>query len=85
MDTRPSSLGPIRFGPYVFDPRTGDLVGEGIACRLSDQPLMLLTALLEQPGQLVSREGLRQRLWPDGTFVDFDHGLNSALRVGAGS
>jgi Tol biopolymer transport system component/DNA-binding winged helix-turn-helix (wHTH) protein len=79
MQIRASSKSSVRFGPFVFDPRSGDLVGEGVACRLSDQPLALLTALLEQPGQLVTREALRQRLWPDGTFVDFDHGLNSAV------
>ena len=80
MHIRASSLGSVRFGPFLFDPRSGDLVGDGVTCRLSDQPLVLLTALLEHPGRLVTREELRQRLWPDGTFVDFDHGLNSAVR-----
>jgi Tol biopolymer transport system component/DNA-binding winged helix-turn-helix (wHTH) protein len=46
---------------------------------LADQPLSRLTALVERPGELVTREELRQRLWPDGTFVGFDHGLNSAI------
>ena len=87
MQRRPSRnahprfpLGSVRFGPFLFDPRSGDLVGDGVTCRLSDQPLVLLTALLEHPGRLVTREELRQRLWPDGTYVDFDHGLNSAVR-----
>ena len=79
MPTPAPSGGSFRFGPFVFDPRSGDLSGNGIACRLSDQPLALLTALLEQPERLVTREELRQRLWPNGTFVDFDHGLNSAV------
>ncbi|AMY09147.1 Transcriptional activator CadC [Luteitalea pratensis] len=79
MRNHASTQGPIRFGSFLFDPRSGDLAGDGVTCRLSDQPLALLMALLEQPGQLVTREELRQRLWPDGTFVDFDHGLNSAV------
>src|SRR5262245_61257901 len=79
MPTPAPSGGLFRFGSFVFDPRSGDLRGDGISCRLSDQPLALLTALLEQPGRLVTREELRQRLWPNGTFVDFDHGLNSAV------
>ena len=79
MPTPAPSGGSFRFGPFVFDPRSGDLYGDGLACRLSDQPLALLTALLEHPERLVTREELRQRLWPNGTFVDFDHGLNSAV------
>lgn len=79
METAAPSSGSFRFGPFVFDPRSGDLRGGGIVCRLSDQPLALLIALVEQPGRLVTREELRQRLWPDGTFVDYEHGLNSAV------
>ena len=69
----------IRFGPFALDPRSGHLRnGDGEQC-LSDQPLALLNALLERPGELVGREELVSRLWPQGTFVDFDHGLNSAI------
>src|SRR5262245_39358790 len=69
----------IRFGPFALDPRSGHLRnGDGEQC-LSDQPLALLNALLERPGELVAREELVRRLWPQGTFVDFDHGLNSAI------
>src|SRR6185436_13899948 len=71
--------GPIRFGPFVLDPHSGDLRGNDVTQRLSEQPLALLNALLERPGEMVSREDLRRRLWPDGTFVDFEHGLNSAV------
>ena len=56
-----------------------DTCGGKSTNRLADQPLALLTALLERPGEMVSREELRLRLWPEGTFVDFDHGLNSAV------
>jgi DNA-binding winged helix-turn-helix (wHTH) protein len=69
----------FRFGPFELDPNSGDLRSESRASRLADQPLALLNALLERPGAMVSREELRQRLWPGGTFVDFEHGLNSAV------
>src|SRR6185436_597304 len=69
----------FHFGPFEFDPRSGHLRSERGTHRLADQPLALLNALLERPGEMVSREELRHKLWPDGTFVDFDHGLNSAV------
>jgi Tol biopolymer transport system component/DNA-binding winged helix-turn-helix (wHTH) protein len=74
-----SSPKAFRFGPFEFDPKSGDLRADGRTQRLADQPLALLTALLERPGEMVSREELHLRLWPDGTFVDFEHGLNSAV------
>jgi eukaryotic-like serine/threonine-protein kinase len=74
-----SSPKAFRFGPFAFDPKSGDLRTEGRTLRLADQPLALLTALVERAGEMVSREELRGRLWPDGTFVDFEHGLNSAV------
>jgi Tol biopolymer transport system component/DNA-binding winged helix-turn-helix (wHTH) protein len=69
----------LRFGPFEFDPKSGQLRSESSTHCLADQPLALLNALLERPGEMVSREELRHRLWPDGTFVDFEHGLNSAV------
>ena len=69
----------IRFGPFALDPRSGHLRSDDGEQCLSDQPLALLNALLERPGELVPREELVRRLWPEGTFVDFDHGLNSAI------
>ena len=57
----------FRFGPFEFDPRSGRLRSESSTLRLADQPLALLNALLERPGEMVSREDLRGRLWPDGT------------------
>ena len=68
-----------RFGPFEFDVRSRDLKKRGRRIRLQDQPLLVLETLLERPGELVTREELRQRLWPDGTFVDFDDGLNTAV------
>ena len=69
----------FRFGPFEFDPKSGHLRSDSSTHRLADQPLELLNALLERPGEMVSREELRRRLWPEGTFVDFEHGLNSAV------
>ena len=51
----------------------------GIRVKLQERPFLLLVALLERPAEVVTREELRQRLWPDGTFVDFDHSISSAI------
>jgi len=69
----------LRFGPFEADLRTGELFRNGIRRRLPGQPFEILALLLSRPGDLVTREELRQRLWPDDTFVDFDHGLNAAV------
>jgi len=69
----------VRFGPFELDTRTGELKKLGRRTRLRDQPRQILVALLERPGELVTREELQQRLWPDGTFVGFDGGLNTAV------
>lgn len=76
--TEPNSL--IRFGVFEVDPRTGELRSKGSRVKLQDQPLQILLALLEKPGEVVTREELRTKLWPTGTFVDFDHGLNAAVK-----
>src|SRR5262249_61553090 len=65
-----------RFGDFTLDARTGELVRNGMKLPLREQPLQLLLALLERPGELVTREQLIARLWEPGTFVDFDRGLN---------
>jgi cholera toxin transcriptional activator len=75
-----SSAAPkFRFGVFEADVRTGELRKHGIRLRLPDQPFAVLVALLEHPGELVTREELVKRLWPDGTFVDYDHSLNTAV------
>ena len=68
-----------RFGPYEADEVTGELRKHGRKLRLPGQPFQILLMLLASPGEVVTRETIRQRLWPDGTFVDFDHSLNSAV------
>ena len=72
--------GPVRFGAFQLDLRTGELRKAGSRINLPDQPFQVLKALLDRPGDLVTREELRQRLWPAETFVDFEHGLNAAVR-----
>jgi cholera toxin transcriptional activator len=70
----------FRFGVFELDGRTGQLHKNGrTGLRLAGQPLELLLQLLERPGELVTREELRQRLWPADTFVDYDHSLNAAV------
>jgi DNA-binding winged helix-turn-helix (wHTH) protein len=68
----------IRFGVFEADLRAGELTKRGLRVRLQGQPFQLLVMLLEKPGQLVTREELRSRLWPE-AVVDFDHGLNKAI------
>jgi len=69
----------FRFAPFEVDLRAGEMHKEGRRIRLQEQPLQVLSLLLEQPNEVVTRDELRQTLWPDDTFVDFDHGLNSAV------
>jgi TolB-like protein/DNA-binding winged helix-turn-helix (wHTH) protein len=70
----------LRFGPYEFDLKQGELRRSGVTLSLQGQPLQILQLLLLSPKQLVSREQFRQALWPNGTFVDFDDGLNTGMR-----
>src|SRR5216683_2297990 len=73
------SLKAVRFGPFEADLRAGELRKHGVKLKLVGQPFEVLAMLLESPGQLVTREELRTRLWPTDTIVDFDHGLNAAV------
>jgi len=69
----------FRFGVFEADQLTGELRKQGRRMQLQGQPFDILVMLLERPGELVSRTQIRERLWPDGTFVDFDHSLNTAV------
>ena len=69
----------IRFGVFEVDTRSRELLRHGSKIKLQDQPYHVLALLLEHPGQLVTREELIKRLWPDDTFVDFETGLNKAV------
>src|ERR1700752_4447233 len=70
--------GPVRFGG--FEVHGGELRRQGVRLRLQEQPLQVLLLLLERAGEIVTREELKKRLWPADTFVDFDHGLNAAVK-----
>jgi TolB-like protein/Tfp pilus assembly protein PilF len=69
-----------RFGTFEVDLRARELRKGGIRIRLQEQPFEILAMMLDRPGELVTREELRQRLWPAGTFVDFEHSLNAAVK-----
>jgi Tol biopolymer transport system component/DNA-binding winged helix-turn-helix (wHTH) protein len=69
----------VRFGPFEVDVARAELRKAGLRLRLQEQPFQVLAALLERPGEIVGREELVSRLWPDGTVVDFDRGLNAAV------
>ena len=74
----PSSV--VRFGEFELDLRTAELRRRAQRIRLQEQPFLILLELLERPGQLVSREAIRQRLWPGNTIVEFDHSINAAIK-----
>lgn len=70
----------VRFGPFEADLGSGELRKHGLRIKLQDQPFQVLTLLLERSGEVVTREELRQKLWSADTFVDFDVGLNTAIK-----
>jgi len=80
--TSSHSPGPqvVCFGVYEADLRSGELRKSGLRVRLPEQPFQVLAILLEHPGEVVTRESLQKRLWPHGTFVDFEQGLNTAVK-----
>ena len=80
IDAPPSATRIVRFGPFELDLRSGELRKSGARVSLQDQPLQILSVLLQRPGELVTREELGQRLWPADEFVDFEHGLNAAVK-----
>ncbi len=79
MSANPSSS-IVRFGTFEVNVQTGELRHAGLRVKLQEQPFQVLVALLERPGEIVTRDELRSRLWPEDTFVDFDHSLNAAIK-----
>src|SRR5436305_2743855 len=85
MAAEPHEAGPerqsavVRFAEFELDLRTAELRKRGLRLRLQEQSFQVLAMLVARPGELVTREELRQKLWPADTFVDFDHGLNTAV------
>jgi len=77
--THPRPARRYRFGAFEADATTGELRRQGIRTKLNAQPFQVLCMLLERPGELLTREEISRELWPDGTFVDYEHGVNSAV------
>ena len=69
----------LRFGVFEVDLRAGELRKQGMRVKLQEQPFQILAMLLDHPGEVVTREDLRKKLWPDDTFVDFDHSLSTGI------
>jgi len=70
----------VRFGPFTFDLRTGEIYDSGVRCRLQPQPARILAMLVRRAGEMVTREEIGQVLWNSSTYVDFDNGINFCLR-----
>src|ERR1700727_1547270 len=68
-----------RFGVFEADATLGELRRQGVRIKLNAQPFQVLVMLLQRPGELLTREEIARELWPDGTFVDYEHGVNSAV------
>src|SRR5438477_5472335 len=76
-----SSVPPtLRFGVFELDPQAGELRKKGMKIRLQGQPVEILAMLLQRPGETITREELQKKLWPADTFVDFEQGLNNAMK-----
>jgi DNA-binding winged helix-turn-helix (wHTH) protein len=81
LASSPARLGVFRFGVFEFNTQTRELRKHGLKIRLEPQAFEVLSLLLERPGQIRTQEELQQRLWPDNTFVDFEHGLYKAIHA----
>jgi hypothetical protein len=79
MATAAQPIRSYEFGVFTVDLPGGELRKHGLRLKVQERPFQLLVCLLERPGEIISRDELRQRLWPDGTFVDFDHNISSAI------
>jgi DNA-binding winged helix-turn-helix (wHTH) protein len=77
LEVRSRSI--LRFGVFEVDVRAGELRRQGVRIKLQEQPFHVLTVLLQRPGEVVTREELRNQNWPADTFVDFDNSLNTAI------
>src|SRR5438105_4190980 len=80
METAFKARGVIHFGEFELAAAAGNLYRNGTKLKLQDQPLQILQILLRRPGEVVTREELQQKIWPSDTFVDFDHGINNAIK-----
>src|SRR5580704_7915855 len=80
MAQTPSTSTIVKFDAYALDLRAGELFKNGKKIKIQEQPVQILAMLLERPGEVVTREELRERLWSEDTFVDFEHSLNTAIK-----
>src|SRR5437667_1335587 len=80
MEHLSSERASVRFGAFELDQDAGELRKQGTRMKLQEQPLQMLQVLLQRPGEVVTREELQQKIWPSDTFVDFDHGINNAIK-----
>jgi len=80
MEDTVQGAGSVRFATFELDVRSRELRQGGNLIRLQEQPFEILRLMLERPGDVITREELQQRLWPEGTFVDFEHSLNAAVK-----
>lgn len=80
MATAPSGPRVVRFGNYTLDLESGELFQNGSKLLLPEQPFRILALMVRQPGTLTTRDDLRRELWPEDTFVDFEHSVNAAIK-----
>jgi DNA-binding winged helix-turn-helix (wHTH) protein len=80
MNSSAKVIKTLKFGEFAVDLRAGELLRRGKKVKVQQQPMQVLVALLEAPGGVVTREELRERIWPADTFVDFEHSLNTAIK-----
>ncbi len=78
MEAAPANT--VCFGPFKLDLKAGELHHNGRTTRLQEQPFQVLKMLIERPGQVVTREEIRKKLWPNDTIVEFDHSINAAIK-----
>jgi DNA-binding winged helix-turn-helix (wHTH) protein len=78
MDVQPTRL--LGFGDFELNVRAAELRKHGVRIRLEDQSFQILLMLLERPGEVVLREEIRRKLWPNNTIVEFDHSINAAIK-----
>src|SRR5215831_11246100 len=79
MSQAARSIQLIKFGPYEVNLNSGELFKHGLRIKLQDRPFQILSILLREPGQVITREQLRSELWDNNTFVDFEHGISTAI------
>lgn len=79
MAIHPLPSARLAFGPFEVDASAGELRKSGIRLRLTGQPFQILLIVLAHPGEVITREQLCERIWRDGGFVDFEHGLSAAM------